>query len=52
MEPLNTLKNIHNEHTVTPIYKTNRNVSFICLQFYTFVLIKELGLNQNTTSLK
>ena len=34
----------------TPIDKTNSNVACICPRFYVLVPIKELGLDQNTTS--
>ena len=30
--------------------KASGNIKFICQQLYTFALIKELGLDQNTTS--
>lgn len=43
-KPSETLISIQNEFVVTPIDKTNGN-------FYTLLLIKELGSDQNTTSI-
>ena len=47
--PLNTLNDINNQIVLTLIYKANGYVSFICQQFYAFVLKKELGLDHNNT---
>ena len=44
-----TLNSYHNEFLLTRINKAN-NVAFICLQFFPFVLINKLGLDQNTIS--
>ena len=49
-ESLCTLNNPYNEFVVTPIDKANGNVAFTCQQLYPLVLIKKLGLDQNTTS--
>ena len=50
-ETLDILNDIH-EYFVAPIDKTHSNVAFFFWQsFYALVLIKELGLDQHTTSL-
>lgn len=41
----------HNEFLVTSIDKANGNVAFIWQWFYVLVLIRDFGLEQNTTSL-
>ena len=48
-KPLETLNINHYEFAATPTDKANRNFTFICQWFSAFVLVKELGLNQNVT---
>ena len=48
-KPFHTLNSYHNEFLLTRINKAN-NVAFICQQFFPFVVINKLGLDQNTIS--
>ena len=41
----------HYEFAIIPIDEANDNVAFICRQFYALLLLKELGLEQNRTSI-
>ena len=45
------LNDIHNEYFAAPIDKAHSNFAFAWQSFYALVLIKELGLDQHTTSI-
>ena len=38
------------EYVITPIYKANGNIAFICKRFYALTIVKELGLDSDTRS--
>ena len=48
-EVKNALDNIHKDFVVVPIDKATGNIAFVCKKFYTSVITRELGLNNNSS---
>ena len=46
----NALDNIHNDFVVVPIDKATGNIALVCKRFYAFVITRELGLNNNSST--
>ena len=46
----NALKNLQSNFVITPIDKATGNVAIICKRFYAMVLLKELGMSDNTST--
>ena len=49
-EMTSALKNLHDKFVICPIDKAAGNVAVICKKFYAIILMKELGLIDNTLS--
>ena len=45
-----SLENLHGKFVIVPIDKANGNVAIICKRFYIQVLIKELGIDSQTST--
>ena len=46
----NALDNIHKDFVVVPIDKATGNTALVCERFYAFVITRELGLNDNSST--
>ena len=46
----NALDKIHKDVVVTPIDKATGNIALFCKRFYAFVITRELGLNNNSST--
>ena len=46
----NALDNIHNDFVVVPIDKATGNIALVWKRFYAFVITRELGLNNNSST--
>ena len=47
---INALGNIHKDFVVVPIDKATGNIALACKRFYTSVITRELGLNNNSST--
>ena len=46
----NASDNIHKDSVVVPIDKATGNIALVCKRFYAFVITRELGLNNNSST--
>jgi hypothetical protein len=44
------IDNIHDKYVIVPADKASNNIVFVCKSYYFECLIKELGINNNTSS--
>ena len=47
---INALDNIHKDFVVVPIDKPTGNIALVCKRFYAYVISRELGLNNNSST--
>ena len=47
----NTLDNIHKDFVIVPIDKATGNIALVCKWFYAYVITRELGLNNNSSTI-
>ena len=47
---INALDNIHKVFVVVPIFKATGNIALVCKRFYTTVITRELGSNNNSST--
>ena len=47
---LKCLSSLHNKYVIVPADKASNNIVFVCKSYYFECLIKELGINSNTSS--
>jgi hypothetical protein len=48
--PLMCHSSLHDKYAIVPAGKTSNNIVFVCKSYYFECLIKELGINNNTSS--
>ena len=46
----NALDNIHKDFVELPIDKATANISLVCKRFYASIIIRELGLDNNSST--
>jgi len=46
---VDNLTYLHNKYVVVPADKASKNIVFVCKTYYIDCLVKELGINNNTT---
>ena len=49
-EAVKCLSSLHDKYVIVPVDKASNNVVFVCKSYYFECLIKELGINNNTSS--
>jgi hypothetical protein len=49
-EAVKCLSSLHDKYVIVPAYKASNNIVFVCKSYYFECLIKELGINSNTSS--
>ena len=49
-EAVKCLSSLHDKYVIVPVDKTSNNIVFVCKSYYFECLIKELGINSNTSS--
>jgi hypothetical protein len=50
-EAVKRLSSLHDKYVIVPADKASNNIVFVCKSYYFECLIKELGINSNTSSL-
>ena len=49
-EAVKCLSSLHDKYVIVPVDKASNNIVFVCKSYYFECLIKELGINNNTSS--
>jgi hypothetical protein len=49
-EAVKCLSSLHDKYVIVPVDKASYNIVFVCKSYYFECLIKELGINSNTSS--
>ena len=49
-EAVKCLSSLHDKYVIVPADKASNNIVFVCKSYYFECLIKELGINSNTSS--
>jgi hypothetical protein len=49
-EAVKRLSSLHDKYVIVPADKASNNIVFVCKSYYFECLIKELGINNNTSS--
>jgi hypothetical protein len=49
-EAVKCLSSLHDKYVIVPAEKASNNIVFVCKSYYFDCLIKELGINSNTSS--
>jgi hypothetical protein len=49
-EAVKCLSSLHDKYVIVPADKASNNIVFVCKSYYVECLIKELGINNNTSS--
>ena len=49
-EAVKCLSSLHDNYAIVPADKASNNIVFVCKSYYIECLIKELGINSNTSS--
>ena len=49
-EAVKCLSSLHDKYVIVPADKASNNIVFVCKSYYYECLIKELGINSNTSS--
>jgi hypothetical protein len=49
-EAVKRLSSLHDKYVIVPADKVSNNIVFVCKSYYFECLIKELGINNNTSS--
>ena len=49
-EAVKCLSSLHDKYVIVPADKASNNIVFVCISYYFECLIKELGINSNTSS--
>ena len=49
-EAVKCLSSLHDKYVIVPVDKASNNIVFVCKSYYFECLIKELGINSNTSS--